>query len=173
MKIAILSDSHNNLYNITKALEKVEEMGIEKCFHLGDFINQKTIEHILEQGSFSWSCVWGNCDTEKESTFLAQKDNPRFDIVNDSYRELEIGGRKIFLTHFPEIADVACGSGKFDAVFHGHDHIKRKEVLLNGTLRANPGEIMGNKTGQPSFGIWNTENNEFEILDLDDFKLKI
>ncbi len=93
------------------------------------------------------------------------------DFAPESHRELELLEGKVFLAHFPILAENAAASGKYRAAFYGDNHQKKVEVLANGTLLANPGEIAGTRTGQPSFGIWNTADNSFEIIHLADFRI--
>ena len=37
MKIAIISDVHNNFHNLTKVLKDVKKRGVEQIIFLGDF----------------------------------------------------------------------------------------------------------------------------------------
>ncbi len=170
MKYGIFSDSHDHPYNLSKAVEIIKERGITTCFHLGDFCAPIFIKGMVAYGGIKWICVWGNVDGAKAKAILDLKDNPNFDIVDESFREVEVPEGKLFLVHFPELAKHAAMSGLYKAVFYGHNHQKKVEKLENGTLLANPGELAGFATGQPSFGIWDSEANEFEIVDLTDFR---
>jgi hypothetical protein len=49
-------------------------------------------------------------------------------------------------------------------VFSGHDH-KKYIQESNRTLWANPGEVMG-RFGEPSYGIWDTQSNEFMHIEI-------
>lgn len=172
MKIAIFSDSHDNLYNTQKALEIIKEMGITQGFHLGDFCAPPLIDLLSSDSSIHWTTVWGNVDGARAQSVLRFKDRANLDLHHETFREVElIAGVKIFLTHYPLLAQNAAYSGKYRACFYGDDHTKFSEVLSNGTLLANPGELVGTKTGQASFGIWNTDDNTFEFVDLRDFKV--
>ncbi|MEX2033388.1 MAG: YfcE family phosphodiesterase [Candidatus Colwellbacteria bacterium] len=170
MKYAVFSDSHDNFYNLEQAIKLVKERNITTVFHLGDFCAPGAVRTMTAHKDLKWICVWGNNEGAKAQIVLEQKNNPNFDVANESFRELEIEGKKIFLVHFPELARHAALTGEYQAVFYGHDHQKKVEKLENGTLLANPGELAGFATGQPSFGIWDAKTNEFEIVDLTDFK---
>jgi uncharacterized protein len=80
----------------------------------------------------------------------------------DTYDVVEIGNRKIFLTHYPLIANTIAKSKEFDAVFYGHDHLKSKE-RIGDCLVLNPGEIGAYKTGVGSYAIYDTDTNDAEI----------
>jgi predicted phosphodiesterase len=103
-------------------------------------------------------CVFGNNDGDP---FLLSKVAGQHAHVtlHGQLAELEAGGRKIGLNHYPEIARRLAESQAYDAVFSGHDH--RRYIHQTGrTLWANPGEIMG-RYQVVSFGIYETEPNSF------------
>jgi putative phosphoesterase len=162
MLIAILSDSHDNTENITKAISMIKERGITHAFHLGDFTSPSSVLHIAESG-ITWQCVWGNMDIDKEISYKLIASHTNLDMAEGDFRELEIDGKKILLTHYPQIARVAALSGKYDACFHGHTHMEAQETL-GQTLLANPGETCGYRYGKAMFGIYDTESGKFENI---------
>jgi uncharacterized protein len=171
MQYPVISDSHDNIYNTRKAVEYAVAHGITRGIHLGDFgaPNQILKKVMLGQG-IHWNTVFGNGDGAK-ATFvtiaLAHPDEITASL--SEWQELDIDGTKIFITHYPDLARIAAETGRYAAVFHGHNHRAHSEVLESGTLLANPGEIIGQRTGTPSLGVWDTETNTFEIIYLDDF----
>ncbi len=169
MEIGVIADTHDNYYNTAQAVKLIAQRNITTCIHLGDFCAPGFIRRLLGLADLSWVCVWGNIDGAKAKILLEQAGNPKFDIQEEAFREYEFDGVKTFLTHYPLLAKIAAKSGDYKAVFYGDNHIKFNEVQPNGTLLANPGEIAGFKTGFPSFGIWETTANTFEIIDLKDF----
>jgi putative phosphoesterase len=171
MKYAIISDSHDNYYNLAKALEEIKKRGVTVGFHLGDICAPPMLDILAKETSIKWYFVWGNCDGARSLMLLRNKGNENFDFAPESHRELELPEGKIFLAHFPILAENAAASGKYRAAFYGDNHQKKTETLQNKTLLANPGEIAGTKTGQPSFGIWNPDNNSCEIINLSDFRV--
>jgi len=171
MKYGVISDTHDNLYNFERAVKILRKRDIKTCFHLGDYCSPGFIKNMGSHEEINWIGVWGNVDGDKVRAVQMTKDCPNFDIVPETFREVETKEGRIFLTHFPRVANIAARSGEFFAVFHGHNHTKHTEKLENGTLLANPGEIVGSSTGQPSFGIWDSKTNEIEIINLTDFKI--
>src|SRR3989344_2426426 len=171
MKYAVISDSHDHFYNLEQAVKIIKERGITTCFHLGDYCAPGFIRAMVAHKNINWICVWGNVDGAKAKIILEQKNTPNFDIAEEHFREVETDGKKIFLVHFPDLARHAAKSGEYAAVFYGDNHEKYAEKLDNGALLANPGELAGFATGRPSFGIWDSDTNEFEIVDLADFKI--
>ncbi|MEK7504898.1 MAG: YfcE family phosphodiesterase [Patescibacteria group bacterium] len=172
MKYAIFSDSHDHYYNVTKALELVKEREITKGVHLGDFCAPPVFDILSSEKSINWTCVWGNVDGARAQIILRFREATNLDFSADSFRELELeSGKKVFLTHFPLLAQNAAKSGDYQAVFFGDNHQKSVETLPNGTLLANPGELSGTRTGQPTFAVWDSETNELEFVALTDFKV--
>lgn len=166
MKYVVMSDTHDNMQSLDKALEIIESKNIVNCFHLGDFCAPGTIRKLTTNKNLKWTCVWGNVDGAKAKILLEQKENKNFDISDEHFREIEINEFKIFLVHFQMLAKHAALTGKYKAVFYGDTHLKTVEILRNGTLLANPGEVCGIKTGGGSIGVWDSESNDFELIDL-------
>jgi putative phosphoesterase len=162
MQIAVFSDTHDNLDTTKIALEQVKAKGITHALHLGDFTSPPTIMLLAESG-LQWTCVWGNCDGDKLLSYRRVEHMGTMDFANGDFRGHEVGGKKLFLTHYPEIARIAALSGQYDAVFHGHNHQAATETV-GKTLLANPGELTGIRFGMPSYGIYTPEENTFEII---------
>ncbi len=158
MKIAVLSDCHDHLDHLAQALILVAEHGVERLFYLGDFCAPFTLAALAEGFAGPVDAVFGNNDGD---IFLLCRVAAKFPHVtlHAPLAEIEAGGRKIALHHFPEIGVRLAESQAYDAVFTGHDH--RKYLHWKGrTLWANPGEIMG-RFGETSFGIYDTESGSF------------
>lgn len=163
MKIAIFSDSHDNVSNLQIALDQANALGSKALLFLGDFCAPFSLKQIAESFVGPIHAVFGNNDGDP---FLLSQIASGFDHVqlHGQYVELELGGRKIALNHYPEIAKRIAQSGEFDAVFSGHDHLKYLHQF-GETVWANPGEIMG-RFGEPSFGIYDTKDGDFRHIDL-------
>ncbi len=167
MKIAIISDVHENLHNLILALREIEEKNAEQIIFLGDFINNG-IAMFLANSSIPVFAVWGNNDGNKVAiTKTSLTDKSNLTISNNIYDFLEFDGRKIFITHFHDIVDSIAKSGDFDAVFYGHDHVKNKHIV-GDCLVVNPGEISASKTGEASYAIYDTEKNDVEFFEVKD-----
>tara|TARA_R110002096_G_scaffold4493_14_gene20888 strand:- start:12265 stop:12762 length:498 start_codon:yes stop_codon:yes gene_type:complete len=163
MKIAIFSDIHDQLGNLQIALDQAKELGAEALLFLGDFCAPFTLKQIAENFPGPIHAVFGNNDGDP---FLLSQIANGFDHVqlHGQYAELELGNRKLALNHYPEIAKRIAQSGELDAVFSGHDHLKYVHHF-GETIWANPGEIMG-RFGDPSFGMYDTTEGEFQHINL-------
>lgn len=167
MHIVVFSDTHDHLPNTRLAIEKAKTRGLSRGLHLGDFTSPPTIQLLADSG-LTWQCVWGNCDGDKLLPFRRVQDKGTLDFADEDYREIDVDDRKLFLTHYPDVARIAAISGLFDAVFYGHNHEANSEMIKaangNEVLLANPGELCAIKTGKASFGVYDSENNTFEIV---------
>lgn len=160
MKIGIISDSHDRIENLNKAIEISKEEGVESLIHCGDLCAPFMIKE-LSKFSGNIDVISGNiCDEHLTEKF--SNDNSNVNFHGDS-AELDLGGRKIVVVHNPQIAKSLAKSGDYDAVLYGHDHTKNFETLGNKdkesntkTILANPGEIAGVKN-PPSMAIYDTE----------------
>lgn len=167
MKIAIMADIHDNFHNLILILKKIKENNdIEKIIFLGDFINNG-IAKILAGFDIPVQAIWGNNDgAQSVITRTSLQPGSNMTIADNIYDFLEIDNRKIFISHYADLAKPMAKSGEFDAVFYAHNHIKNKD-RINDCLVVNPGEISGHKNSQISFAIYDTEKNDAEIIDVE------
>ena len=165
MKIAIISDIHENFHNLVLFLKQVKKYDVKKIIFLGDFMNNG-IAKTLASSDIPVIAIWGNNDGDKVAitkTSLSEQSN--MTVGFDTYDFLEIDSRKIFITHYPLLAKPMAKSGEFDAVFYGHDHKKNMDKI-NNCIIVNPGEISAHKTGIASFAIYDTKANNAEIIEI-------
>jgi putative phosphoesterase len=159
MLIAVLSDCHDNIWNLEKVLPKLDTA--EVVLFCGDFCAPFTLKMLAEGFPRPIHAVFGNNDGDVflMLTVAKQVGNVTF---HKPIAQLELGGKRIAVAHYPELGEALALSGKYDAVFSGHNH--QDQVMTVGpTLWGNPGEVMG-RFGKPSFGMYDTVMHRFEIL---------
>jgi len=169
MKIAIISDIHENFYNLVSFYEKIEQSNVEQILCLWDLMNNG-IAKILAHSGIPVQMIWWNNDGSKVAitkTSLSQRS--KLSVAEESFDIFEIAGRKLFLTHYPVLARPMAKSWDFDAVFFGHTHSSFSQQV-GDCLLLNPWEISTNKTGQATFALYDSDTNLAEIIKLDDFK---
>ena len=147
MKIAIVSDTHDNIDNFNKIIDFLHKENIGTILHCGDICNQEIIDQALKNFKGEIMFVRGNGDFELHN--IPEK------------LEIELGNKKIFFNHYPDIAKRKAESGKFDLVFYGHTHRPWVEMIGNCKL-VNPGEVAGQRF-KPTFAIYDTENDKLEL----------
>ncbi|HRX63973.1 MAG TPA: metallophosphoesterase [Candidatus Absconditabacterales bacterium] len=165
MKIAVISDIHDNAHNLVMALEQIKKYNVEEIIFLGDFCGA-AIAGMLSAVPVKVRAIFGNNDGDKSLiTKFSLAEGSNLEIGFDVFDTIEIDGRKIFLSHYPLLAKPMAKSGDFDAVFYGHNHLKNKKMIGN-CLVLNPGEVGAYKTGIATFAIYDTETNDAEIIEI-------
>ncbi len=163
MRIAVLSDIHDRLDYLEKALKQVAKEKAEHLLFLGDFCAPFTLAALAEGFSGPVDCIFGNNDGDEFllCTIAAKHGHV---TLHGHLAELHLGGRDIALHHYPDVAKRLAQAGVYHAVFSGHDH-KQYTHEIGNTLWANPGEIMG-RYGKPSWGLYDTEPNTLTHVSL-------
>jgi len=161
MLIGVISDTHDNIWNLEKVIKQLKEKRVETLIHCGDFCGPFII-NILAETNIPVHCVFGNTDDQFKATRFA--DATKNVTLHGELAEIELAGKKIAVTHLPQFAEGLAYTGKYDVVFYGHTHKKDNQKIGNSLL-VNPGEVMG-KAGVPSFAVYNTENNEVEFNEI-------
>jgi len=157
-KIAIISDSHDNLTNLKKSVTYLNNIKIDFLFHCGDIVSPFSLR-ILNELNCDYRAVFGNNDGEW--LMLNEISNGR--IFKPSYF-FEIYGKKFIMFHEGDIVKYIDKS--IDYVLFGHSHkvlIDKKETQLI----INPGSLAGYLTDKATFVILDTESNNIDIIDID------
>lgn len=160
MKIAIISDTHDNVPNLEKALLWMKENNIEQLIHCGDLCAPSIlIKTIAPNFAGTIHMVFGNVE-DRELTFEKAKVFPNVKHYGD-LGEVEIGGKKMAFIHYPEKANELAESGKYDLVFYGHNH-KPWEEIVNHCRLINPGTLAG-LFNKATFAVYDTESDKLEL----------
>jgi putative phosphoesterase len=160
MKIGVISDTHDNLPQIAKAVKLFNKEKVELVLHAGDFIAPFTSREFKELDSRLIG-VFGNMDAEK--TNLAEKFSKIGKIYESPYK-LEVGGRRIILMHKETLVDSLSKSGDYEVVIYGHTH--QVDLRKEKALILNPGECGGWLKGKPTVALLDLEKLEAEVIDL-------
>lgn len=159
MKLAILSDAHDNWANLEKAIAIANERGCEVLLFAGDLIAPPGIA-VLEKFNGSVKIVWGNNEGEKVGIVTKCAASSKIELCGDVF-EGTLGTTRVFMNHYPRLAELAAKSGEFDLSICGHTHEYSQKQLGNCTL-LNPGEVQGYVTGEAGFVVWDTERGSGE-----------
>ena len=162
VKIAIMSDSHDNTENTAQAVKIANDRGCEVLLHLGDMTSPFCAEQ-LSAFHGKVSAVYGNCDGEVVG--LKRVFNSFAGDIQNPPMELKMDNQRMILLHEPVLLDDLIHSNKIDFIFYGHLHtVDLREE--HQTYILNPGEIGGWVHKKPSFFILNTELNHFDKIEL-------
>jgi len=159
MNIALISDIHDHMDHLVWALEHIRRSDAQHVFCMGDIVSPYAVERLsaLPLPVFS---VFGNNDGDQAQIMrIALKDGSNISFAQHDFGEIELESKKYFLTHYPELAEHAALSGRYSAVFHGHTHEMRNEVIKNTPI-INPGKLATYPNDSISIAYYNTETKE-------------
>ena len=153
MKIAIISDTHNDLYAIDQLLKALRTEKVQSIIHCGDMTRSATAESFKD---FVIHHVWGNGDLDTLGLQFAIQEcqpgsttTPTYSTILENQRIIALHG------HNHNLLNTFIESGSYEYVLHGHTHRQRLEKFGKTTV-INPGALGG--------GFRST--NSFVILDL-------
>jgi putative phosphoesterase len=163
MRIAILSDVHDNIWKLAEVLEDARQGGARAALFCGDFCAPFTLKQIGEGIDGPVHVVLGNNDGDV--LLLSRIANGLENVIlHGPFATVELGGRRIALNHYPQIARDQALSGRYDLVCHGHDHEANVE-RVGDTLLVDPGEVMG-RLGASTYAIYDTETGAAELREV-------
>ncbi len=162
MKIGVMSDSHDNVPMVKKAVDLFNAEGCSLVVHAGDYCSPFVITP-LEKLKCKWLGVFGNNDGDKKA--LSMKSNGM--IVEHPYR-YDLSNIRMIVTH--EIDDVKDLMGMIQRqevhlLIYGHTHktdIKKVETCLV----VNPGETGGWTTGRSTVAIIDVDTMTAKEIEL-------
>jgi uncharacterized protein len=148
MKICILSDSHDNRTLLAAAVRDAQAAGAEAVLHCGDVVAPSTLE-VLQPFNLPVHVIHGN---NTGDLFMMGRTASLATNRTSYYGQdagIELGGRHIFLVHYPHYAAAMATTGDWDLVCCGHDHMVDIRSIDNitgtATWLVNPGTVGGIK----------------------------
>ncbi|NPD89379.1 MAG: metallophosphoesterase [Asgard group archaeon] len=163
MKIGIMSDSHDNLNNIKKAIQIFKKQGVEVILHAGDLISPFCIPLFEEFSGRFFLCAGNNLGDTKFLESLIEGIGKYYSEIG----EIDLDNITFALyhgTHEP-IISALFNSENYDYIITGHTH--HKEVKEKGkTILINPGETFGDLYGTATIAILDTENRKVDFHEL-------
>jgi hypothetical protein len=160
MLLGIISDTHDNMTMLKKAVDLFNERGISLALHAGDYIAPFTAREFRRL-TCKLVGVFGNNDGER---FGLVRQFEGFGELHEAVHQLELSGRRIVITHYPEIAETLAVGGAYDVVIYGHTH--RPEIREGKPLVINPGECGGWLEGRSTVVILDLVRMRADLIDL-------
>jgi len=146
MKICIVSDSHDRGPLLAAAVSVAKAAGAAAVIHCGDVIGGNTLRATLKL-DLPLHVVHGNNlgDPVAIARLACHSDGKLAYHGQDA--AIELGGRRIFITHYPHLGHGMACTGDYDLVCCGHSHvaeIRQQANVKNGqTWLVNPGTVAG------------------------------
>lgn len=139
MRIAILSDIHDNVWKLDAALKAIA--GTDAMLCCGDLCSPFVVHQIGRGYAGPVHIVFGNNDADLFRITANAAKYQQIKLHGEMFTG-EFDARKFAMNHFDAIARPIAASGMFDVVCFGHNH--NYEIARVGrTLAINPGPIMG------------------------------
>jgi len=181
MKVGIISDSHDDVENINKAIDIFDKNKVEIVIHAGDIISPPMIKEFqrLTEKNVKFFGVLGNNDGEKKGLENA------FDSINGKllgdFGKIEIDGLKFGIYHGTDVKkkEKMINSNKFDVFIFGHTHRRFPEneniKKVGKTIILNPGNAHSKAKmnfteppyfREPSIFIFSTDSKSIKKFDL-------
>ncbi|MGA2267848.1 MAG: metallophosphoesterase family protein [Bryobacteraceae bacterium] len=139
MRIAVLSDIHDNVWKLAAALDAVAHADALIC--CGDLCSPFIVHQLGRGFSKPIHVVFGNNDGDRFRIAANARQYEHIRIHGELFRG-EFDGQRVAVNHYDHIARAIAASGEFDVVCYGHNHVYGV-ARLGRTLAINPGAIMG------------------------------
>ncbi|HEX4749858.1 MAG TPA: metallophosphoesterase family protein [Bryobacteraceae bacterium] len=161
MRLAILSDIHDNLWNLRVAMQTIRTADAVLC--CGDLCSPFVIDELTKCEA-TVHIVFGNNDADLYRITSKALKKPNCQVHGELFQAM-LDGKRVAMNHFDYLARPMAKSGDFDVVCFGHNH--QFEISHEGAaLLINPGPIMGAKFSSgkfeetlASFVIYDTATN--------------
>ena len=146
MKVCVVSDSHDRGEMLAQAIERARDWGAQAVLHCGDVIGPNTLRRALALGLPLHVIHGNNLGDLPAMMRLAQESDGRL-AYHGGDATIELGGRRLFMIHYPHLARGMAATGDYDAVLCGHSHSAGIEQVANvrggRTPLVNPGTVAG------------------------------
>lgn len=161
MKIAIISDIHDNISNLDKCLKWCKSSLVEVIICCGDITNAETVEYMATNFIGEILLVKGNCGIFEDNQIVGFKN------INNLGRigRVKLGGKNIGICHEPFLIEKVKELGVCDIIFYGHTH-KPWIDEKTGVIEVNPGTL-GGVFQRATFTYYDTSNSKLELKVLD------
>lgn len=153
MQIAVISDTHNDIFHLEKAIQEIQRREISHLVHCGDVTLSQTLRPCKGLRLF---LAYGNGDSDEraiaEELSLLNPEN-RSGLTLDFFIERQ----RFYVAHgdSPKLIQSALTSGLYDWVLQGHTH-RFKNEIIGKSHWVNPGALGGKLTETGSFVVLDT-----------------
>jgi len=159
MALGIISDTHDDMEQIRKAVEIFNARGVSHVLHAGDLVSPFTFD-FLAGLQCPFTGIFGNNDGDR--LLLSKRSGGN---IHAQPLALELEGVKIALVHEPLAVEALARCGLYDLVIYGHTHapdVRRAE----SALVINPGKAARLHKGRSTLAVLDTKKMEAEIIEL-------
>ena len=131
---------------MAQAVLNAKAEGAEVVIHCGDVIGTQTLRGAMAAG-LPMHVIHGNNLGDPISLSRWARESAGKLHYHGPDARLELGGRRIFVVHYPEYGHAMACTGDWDLVCCGHSHVAGIEQVANvkggKTWLVNPGTVAG------------------------------
>lgn len=161
MRIGVISDSHDHMTYLQRAVEALNDHQVELALHAGDYVAPFTV-NALQKLACPLKGVFGNNDGERLG--LAKRIG-EIGQVQVQPLFLDLAGVRIAMVHEPESVEAFARSGLYHLVIYGHTH-QQELKTVGDCVVLNPGEVCGWLTGRATLAIVELPALKVEMITL-------
>lgn len=162
MRIAILSDTHDNLLNVRAAVDILRQEDIDKLLHCGDVCGPGVVEALQD---FDVFFAQGNMDRMPALGLAVEAFHGPGHLAR--FHTLMLSGSQAALLHGDEerLLHRLIHSGEYAYVFHGHTH-RPADRQIGPTRIINPGALGGLHRAPRSMCIFDLETDQARFIEI-------
>jgi hypothetical protein len=159
VNIGIISDTHDRIEKIDKAVAFFNSFPVDLVIHAGDFVAPFTAQSFADLQA-DMVGVFGNNDGEKEGLLKAYAN---IAVIAEPPYIYTFDKLSIIIMH--KELDIDAYAKKHDIIIYGHSH--QYDIKKQGTaIIVNPGECCGYISGMSTVAVLDTKRKEAEIYQL-------
>lgn len=162
MRVGVISDTHDDLRNLERALATLRDEGVTTLLHCGDVCEPGT---LAAMAGFDVWLAQGNMDRAISLTPAVEATFGRGRLA--WLHNLSLDGYRVALIHGDngEVLGNLISSGEYAWVLHGHTH-QRRDQQVGRTRVVNPGALGGVRRGRRSFCILDLGESTVRFVEL-------
>jgi putative phosphoesterase len=137
MQLGIISDTHDNVAAVERAVSRFEREEVDTLVHCGDFIAPPMLPFFE---GFELHGVLGNNDGELDGLEAGFRALGGGSELHGRLAELDFAGARVAVLHGEsrERVEELASTGEYDLVCYGHHH-ERDHRAVDGCTVVNPG----------------------------------
>jgi putative phosphoesterase len=168
VKLCIISDSHDRADELESAVRQARDAGAEAVVHCGDVIGAQTLRPAMALG-LPMHVIHGNNLGDSVMLHRIAAGSGGLVQYHGADAQLELGGRRVFVVHYPHYGYAMACTGDWDLVCCGHSHqaeVRRvASVTGSGAWLVNPGTIAG-LAAPKTWVLGDLDEMRFEIFSM-------
>ncbi|GAB3680870.1 metallophosphoesterase [Salinarchaeum chitinilyticum] len=167
MLIGVISDTHDNVEEVQRAVELFTDRGIDTVIHCGDVIAPPVVPFF---DGLDVHAVLGNNDGELDGLESAFRDLSPASKLHGRFAALTLDGLDVAALHGEDLEEVErlAATGEYDLVCHGHHHEAVERSVGEATV-LNPGALFQAVPDEEhSVAIVDTDDGAIEFVNVAD-----